>query len=53
MNAGTKYLMDSVAGLVMEVATLRTQNEAKDARIAELEKAAQPVEPEPVPAEAM
>ena len=28
MNAGTKYLMDSVSGLVMEVANLRTLNEA-------------------------
>ncbi len=38
MNAGTKYLMDSIAGLVMEVATLRTQNEAYAAQIAELSR---------------
>ncbi len=38
MNAGTKYLMDSIAGLVIEVATLRTMVEEKDARIAELSR---------------
>ncbi len=36
MNAGTKYLMDSVAGLVMEVANLRELLEAANKRIAEL-----------------
>ncbi len=38
MNAGTKYLLDSLMGLMMEVANLRTLNEQKDGRIAELEK---------------
>ncbi len=38
MNAGTRYLMDSIVGLMMEVATLRTNNETQALRIAELEK---------------
>lgn len=36
MNAGIKYLMDSIAGLVGEVANLRTLVEQKDAEIAAL-----------------
>ena len=36
MNAGMKYLMDSIVGLMMEVANLRTIVELRDARIAEL-----------------
>lgn len=50
MNAGTKYLMDSIAGLVMEVANLRSQNEQQAQQIAELSKPpappAPPIEPE-------
>ncbi len=38
MNAGTKYLFDSLMGLMMEVANLRNINEQQAARIAELEK---------------
>ncbi len=53
MNAGTKYLFDSLMGLMMEVANLRTLVEQKDARIAELEKPKPDLPDANLPAEAM
>ena len=43
MNAGTKYLMDSVSGLVMEVANLRTLNEALTSKLEALKANVAPV----------